>query len=89
MTRMNKPHPFSGCQSTAVFPTTAQDVCDTACVDLDNWHSRRYWSERLGLNENQLVRIVRSVGSAVVRIEEYLAERRERRIRRRRKPASA
>lgn len=99
MTRMNKPHFVGERQITAVFATGAaapssvahraaaaaeQNVCDTARVDVENWHSRRYWSERLGLSEAQLMRAVRAAGSAVVQIEQYLAERRERRKRRRR-----
>lgn len=96
MTQLNKPRLVSERQTTAVFSretpsaterragVAAQDVCDTARVDIDNWHSRRYWSERLGLSEVQLARAVRAAGAAVVQIEHYLAERRARRAQRRR-----
>ncbi|MBO9661881.1 DUF3606 domain-containing protein [Dokdonella sp.] len=96
MTQLNKPRLVSERQTTAVFSSdapsaaerrstvAAQDVCDTARVDIENWHSRRYWSERLGLSETQLARAVRAAGAAVVQIERYLAERRARRAQRRR-----
>jgi hypothetical protein len=96
MTQLNKPRLVSERQITAVFSSgtpsaterraslAARDVCDTARVDVENWHSRRYWSERLGLSEAQLVRAVRAAGAAVVQIEQYLAERRARREQRRR-----
>lgn len=99
MTRLNKPRLVTDRQTTAVFSTAPRassassavggsaEVCDTARVDVENWHSRRYWSERLGLSETQLVRAVRAAGAAVVQIEQHLAERRERRARRRRESA--
>lgn len=99
MTRLNKSHFVIERQITAVFSTGTRassgadagsaEVCDTARVDIENWHSRRYWSERLGLSETQLVRAVRAAGAAVVQIEQHLAERRERRARRRREAARA
>ncbi|MFC4819622.1 DUF3606 domain-containing protein [Dokdonella ginsengisoli] len=98
MTRLNKPQLVSERQITAVFSTGPRApsgdggcaaVCDTARVDVENWHSRRYWSERLGLSESQLVRAVRAAGPVVVQIERHLAERRERRARRRRETAGA
>lgn len=102
MTQMNKPHLVGERQTTAVFPTRVdvtplaeriaaaeQNVCDTARVDIENWHSRRYWSERMGLSESQLVRAVRAVGSSIEHIERYLTERRERRERRRRESVRA
>ncbi|HEY0178693.1 MAG TPA: DUF3606 domain-containing protein [Dokdonella sp.] len=58
-------------------------VCDTARVDLGNWHSLRYWSESLGVSETQLVRATRAVGLAVAQIEKYFAEKRAGRRRRR------
>lgn len=96
MTRLNKPRLVTDRQTTAVFSTAPRassavggsaEVCDTARVDVENWHSRRYWAERLGLSETQLVRAVRAAGAAVVQIEQHLAERRERRARRRRESA--
>lgn len=65
-----------------------QSVCDTARVDIENWHSRRYWSGQLGLSEAQLVRAVRVAGAAIMQIEQHLAERRARRAQRRRESAN-
>lgn len=95
MTHLNKPRLVTDRQTTAVFSTTTHTsagsaaVCDTARVDVESWHSRRYWSERLGLSDAQLVRAVRAAGPAVVQIEQHLAERRARRARRARESAGA
>lgn len=58
-------------------------VCDTASVDVGSWHSLRYWSQCLGVSETQLVRATRAVGSSIVRIETYFAEKRASRARKR------
>lgn len=59
-------------------------IYDSARVDIKDWNSRQFWSTRLGLSEAQLMQAVRAVGTAVMRIEEYLQERRKRRALRRR-----
>jgi len=58
-------------------------VRDTAMVDVGNWHSMQYWAKWLGISEQQLLRATRSAGTSVAAIESHLAERRERRLRKR------
>ena len=58
-------------------------VKDTAAVDVRNWHSMQYWAKWLGISEQQLLRATRSAGTSVAAIESHLAERRERRLRKR------
>ena len=58
-------------------------VRDTAVVDVRNWHSMQYWAKWLGVSEQQLVRAARIAGPTVAAIEAHLAERRERRQRKR------
>lgn len=83
MSRMEKMQVVGGSHvAVAVAPgrgRTVPDVRDSACVDIESWNSRHYWCTRLGLSETQLVRAVRAAGSAVMDIEKYLEERRQRR----------
>jgi hypothetical protein len=58
-------------------------VRDTAAVDVRNWHSMQYWAKWLGISEQQLVRATRVAGTNVALIEQHLAERRQRRQRKR------
>ena len=58
-------------------------VRDTAAVDVRNWHSMQYWAKWLGISEQQLMRATRVAGTNVALIEAHLAERRERRLRKR------
>lgn len=55
-------------------------VCDSARVDVDDWHSLRYWCACLRVSEAQLLRAARNVGSSVSRIEAYFAEKQARRV---------
>jgi|GEM_PF-2765314 hypothetical protein len=64
-------------------PLLAKGVCDTARVDVENWHSVRYWSETLGVSDTQLLRATRLVGCLVVRIERHFVDKRADRQRKR------
>jgi hypothetical protein len=63
--------------------TPEAGVRDTAAVDVRNWHSMQYWAKWLGISEQQLIRATRIAGTNVALIEAHLAERRERRQRKR------
>ena len=73
----------SGSDGPGSVPVLVKGVRHTARVDVENWHSVRYWSETLGVNEGQLLRAVRTVGTLVVRVETHFAERRSKRERKR------
>ncbi|MEP7043141.1 MAG: DUF3606 domain-containing protein [Dokdonella sp.] len=73
----------SGSDGLAGTPMLVKGVRDTARVDVENWHSVRYWSETLGISEAQLLRATRAVGTLVVRIETHFAEKRSNRERKR------
>lgn len=64
-------------------PEKEAGIRDTASVDVRNWHSLSYWARWLGINEQQLIRATRVAGTNVAAIEAHLAERRERRLRKR------
>lgn len=92
MGRMQKtPLADSGFLETTLRPETrgGSQVFDSACVDLEDWNSRQFWSDRLGLTHAQLGRLVRVVGTSVTRIEDHLESRRQRRLQRRRSAAKA
>jgi hypothetical protein len=73
----------SGSDGPASVPMMVKGVRDTARIDVENWHSVRYWSETLGVSEAQLLRAIRTVGTLVVRVETYFAEKYKSRARRR------
>jgi hypothetical protein len=64
-------------------PAPEAGVRDTAAVDVRNWHSMQYWAKWLGISEQQLIRATRIAGTNIALIEVHLAERRERRQRKR------
>ena len=73
----------SGSDGPGSAPLMVKGVRDTARIDVENWHSVRYWSETLGVSEAQLLRATRTVGTLVVRIETHFAEKHSKRGRKR------
>ncbi|MET0226742.1 MAG: DUF3606 domain-containing protein [Dokdonella sp.] len=73
----------SGSDAPGTAPLVVKGVRDTARIDVENWHSVRYWSETLGVSEAQLLRATRTVGTLVVRLETHFAEKHGRRGRKR------